>query len=102
MLVRLLHASFQRVTSSMSRNAPASSCPSLHVPLMLIPSVKSRITIGRCAFALALVCIAWLPLGILEVVPFVLKWPGESSLRLHAGAAVGSLLVAAWGFWEWS
>lgn len=56
--------------------------------------------IGACAFVLALVCIAWLPLAVFDIVPFVIAWPGQSSLRLHAGAAVACLMVAAWGFWE--
>lgn len=61
---------------------------------------RRRRTVARAAFALALVFVGWLPLGIVEVVPFALAWPGESSLRLHAAAAVFFLLVAAWGFWE--
>lgn len=56
--------------------------------------------IAVCALTLALLFIAWLPLGIAGVVPFVIELPGESSLRLHAAAAVVCLLVAAWGFWE--
>jgi hypothetical protein len=56
--------------------------------------------IGVCAFALSLLFIAWLPLGIADVVPFVIELPGQSSLRLHAATAVVFLLVAAWGFWE--
>jgi len=57
--------------------------------------------IGTVAFLLAVVFIVWLPLGILHVVPLVLELPGEPSLRVHAAAAVGCLLVAAWGFWDW-
>lgn len=56
--------------------------------------------VGSAALSLAAVFVPWLPLGILGVVPFVLEIPGESSLRLHAGAAVLCLLIAAWGFWE--
>ena len=67
---------------------------------MAIRFLKSRRTIGGCAFALALVFIGWLPLGIYEIVPFVLELSGESSLRLHTAAAVACLMVAAWGFWE--
>jgi hypothetical protein len=62
--------------------------------------VKWRRQIAVCALSLALLLIAWLPLGIANVVPFVIELPGESSLRLHAAAAVVCLLVAAWGFWE--
>lgn len=57
--------------------------------------------IGKAAFLLALVFIVWLPLGILHVVPFVMELPGEPSLRVHAAAAVGCLVIAAWGFWRW-
>jgi hypothetical protein len=49
---------------------------------------------------LATLFIAWLPLGMLEFVPFVLQIPGESLLRTHAGAAVASLMVTAWAWWE--
>ena len=64
-------------------------------------SAKLQRMIGTAAFLLALVFIVWLPLGILHVVPLVLELPGESGLRVHAAAAVGCLVVAAWGFWEW-
>jgi hypothetical protein len=62
--------------------------------------VITRLTIGRFAFLLALAFLAWLALGILQIVPFVLELPGEPRLRVHAAAVVGCLLVAAWGFWE--
>ena len=55
--------------------------------------------IGGGAFVLSLVFIVWLPLGVLNVVPFVLELPSEPSVRVHAAVAVGCLLVAAWGFW---
>ncbi len=51
-------------------------------------------------FMLAVLFILWLPLGILEIVPFIFALPGESELRSHAGIAVSLLLLAAWGFWE--
>lgn len=63
--------------------------------------MKLQQMIGTIAFLLALMFIVWLPLGILHVVPLVLELPGESSLRVHAAAAVGCLVVAAWGFWDW-
>jgi hypothetical protein len=62
--------------------------------------VKLRRTIGESAFLFSLVFVAWLPLGIFHIVPFVLLLPGEPSVRVHAAAAVGCLLVAAWGLWE--
>jgi hypothetical protein len=52
------------------------------------------------AFVLAIGFVAWLPAGLLQIVPFVLSLPGESGLRVHAAAAVACLLVAAWGFWN--
>lgn len=61
-----------------------------------------RRAIGALSFATALVFIAWLPLGLFDVVPFVISLPGESALRTHGAAAVACLLVAAWGFWEQS
>ena len=67
---------------------------------MAIKFLRLQRSIGACAFALALVFIVWLPLGIFNVVPFVIELPGESSLRLHTAAAIACLLVAAWGFWE--
>ena len=62
--------------------------------------MKVRRLIGVSAFALALLFLAWLPLGALEIIPFVLTLPGEPSLRVHAAATVGCLMVAAWGFWN--
>ena len=59
-----------------------------------------RLAIGRCSFALALVFLAWLPLGILQIIPFVFELQGEPRLRVHAAAVVGCLMIAAWGFWE--
>jgi hypothetical protein len=56
--------------------------------------------IGKFALVLALCFLAWLPLGMLRIIPFVLALPGEPRLRVHAAAAVGCLLIAAWGFWE--
>jgi hypothetical protein len=67
---------------------------------MAIQFRKLQRVMGGCAFALALVFTVWLPLGIFNVVPFVLELPGESSLRVHAAAAVGCLMIAAWGFWD--
>ncbi|NBS56179.1 MAG: hypothetical protein EBS65_03800 [Betaproteobacteria bacterium] len=59
-----------------------------------------RRSIGAVSFAVALIFIAWLLLGILDVVPLVLQLPGESTVRSHAGAAVLLLMIAAWGYWE--
>jgi len=61
---------------------------------------KLRTKLGWMAVFCAVVFAVWLPLGIVELVPFVFEIPGETLLRSHAGLAVGSLMVAAWGFWE--
>jgi hypothetical protein len=67
---------------------------------MPAPITKLRRFIARCSFALALVFLAWLPLGIFQIIPFVFELQGEPRLRVHATAAVGCLMIAAWGFWE--
>jgi hypothetical protein len=59
-----------------------------------------RRAIGALSFAMAMVFIAWLPLGLFDIVPFAFALRGESELRTHGAAAVIFLLVAAWGFWE--
>jgi hypothetical protein len=67
------------------------------------PAATSRTmrrTLGHVAFALAIGFTLWLPAGLLQIVPFVLRWPGESSLRSHAALAVTWLLLAAWAYWN--
>jgi hypothetical protein len=66
---------------------------------MLSAVNRFRPKIGVIAAILAAVFVLWLPLGILDIVPFTFTIPGESAARSHAGLAVGSLMVAAWGFW---
>lgn len=61
---------------------------------------KFRRGAGLAGGVLAILFMAWLPLGILDLVPFVLQIPGESLLRTHAGAAVACLMVTAWACWE--
>ncbi len=61
---------------------------------------RFRRSTGFICGALAFVLIAWLPLGILGIVPFALQIPGESLVRTHAGAAVACLMVTAWAYWE--
>lgn len=55
---------------------------------------------GLAGAVLSVVFIVWLPLGIVEVLPFTLKFPGESNLRTHAAAAVACLMLTAWAWWE--
>lgn len=59
-----------------------------------------RRAIGISAGIGALLFTAWLPLGLLNVVPFAFQIPGESALRTHAGIAVALLMVSAWAYWE--
>jgi hypothetical protein len=59
------------------------------------PSRRLRRRTASCLFLLALLFTAWLPLGLVNALPFIFEWPGESSLRLHAAAAVGCLMLAA-------
>ena len=56
--------------------------------------------VAATAFATGLMLIVWLPLGVLNIVPFVFSLPGFVELRVHAGAAISCLLVAAWGYWN--
>jgi hypothetical protein len=55
---------------------------------------------ARIAFLLALISLAWLILGILELAPLLFQIPGETSLRTHASATVLFLLFASWAFWS--
>ncbi len=58
-----------------------------------------RTRIGFGAAVLAAIFVLWLPLGIIDLVPFTFAIPGESEVRTHAGLAVGSLMIAAWDSW---
>ncbi|MFM8491222.1 MAG: hypothetical protein ACKN9X_04775 [Candidatus Methylopumilus sp.] len=55
---------------------------------------------ARIAFLLAVISLAWLILGILELAPLLFQIPGETSLRTHASATVLFLLFASWAFWN--
>ena len=70
------------------------------VPAARIRRTTLRRGTGYAGGVLAALFIAWLPLGILGLVPFLLQIPGESLLRTHAGAAVACLMVTAWACWE--
>jgi hypothetical protein len=59
---------------------------------------KLRAKLGWIAVLCAVVFAVWLPLGILEVVPFVFEIPGETLLRSHAGLAVGFVDGSGLGF----
>ena len=59
-----------------------------------------RRLVGIFFFSVALLFSGWLLLGLFGVVPLILQFPGESSVRTHASAAVLFFMFAAWGFWE--
>lgn len=62
--------------------------------------VELRNKIARVTFLLALISLAWLILGILELTPLIFQIPGETTFRSHAGATVLLLLSASWAFWN--
>ena len=55
---------------------------------------------ARVTFFLAVISLAWLILGILELTPLLFQIPGETNLRTHASATVLFLLFASWAFWN--
>ncbi|MGA0129143.1 MAG: hypothetical protein ACO3I1_07655 [Burkholderiales bacterium] len=67
-----------------------------------VGQMRLRTLVGFGAAICAVLFAAWLPLGVMDIIPFVFEIPGESYLRSHAGLAVGSLMVAAWGFWDYN
>ena len=56
--------------------------------------------IGKAAIALGLLAVIWLILGMLNVVPFLIELPQETSIRAHASLAVIFLLIGSWAFWN--
>ena len=44
--------------------------------------------------------LVWLILGMINVVPFLLELPQETSIRAHASLAVIFLLIGSWAFWN--
>ena len=62
--------------------------------------VVMRKTFGKVSFILAVIASLWLILGMLKIVPFLLKIHGETDLRAHASLAVFFLVCATWGFWK--
>ena len=59
-----------------------------------------KIKIGKAALFLAFLAIIWLLLGMVNIVPFLIEIPQESSIRAHASIAVIFLLIASWAFWN--
>ena len=56
--------------------------------------------IGKVALFLGSLSLIWLILGMINVVPFLLELPQETSLRAHASVAVIFLLIGSWAFWN--
>jgi hypothetical protein len=56
--------------------------------------------IGKAALVLAALAVIWLILGMLNLVPFLIELPQETSIRAHASLAVIFLLIGSWAFWN--
>jgi hypothetical protein len=56
--------------------------------------------IGKVALFLSAIAVIWLLLGMVDVVPFLIELPQETSIRAHASLAVIFLLIASWAFWN--
>jgi len=56
--------------------------------------------IGITALFLASLAVTWLLLGMLNIVPFLIELPQETSIRAHASLAVIFLLIGSWAFWN--
>ena len=60
-------------------------------------SMKRKI--GKVALFLASLAVIWLLLGMVNIVPFLIELPQETSIRAHASVAVVLLLIGSWAFW---
>ena len=56
--------------------------------------------IGKVALVLGFLALIWLLLGMINVVPFLIELPQETSVRAHASLAVIFLLIGSWAFWN--
>ena len=56
--------------------------------------------IGKVALVLGSLSVIWLILGMINVVPFLIELPQETSIRAHASLAVIFLLIGSWAFWN--
>jgi len=56
--------------------------------------------IGKVALILGFLSVIWLILGMINVVPFLIELPQETSIRAHASLAVIFLLIGSWAFWN--
>ena len=56
--------------------------------------------IGKAALFLATLAVIWLLLGMVNIIPFLIELPQETSIRAHASLAVILLMIASWAFWN--
>ena len=59
-----------------------------------------KIIIGKAALFLASLAVIWLLFGMVNIVPFLLELPQETTIRAHASIAVIFLLIGSWAFWN--
>ena len=59
-----------------------------------------KIIIGKAALFLASLAVIWLLLGMVNIVPFLIELPQETTIRAHASIAVVFLLIGSWAFWN--
>jgi len=59
-----------------------------------------RKTFGKICFVISILASIWLILGMLNIIPLLIKIHGETDIRAHASLAVFFLICAAWGFWK--
>ena len=59
-----------------------------------------KIKIWNIALFLATLAVIWLLLGMVNIVPFLIELPQETSIRAHASLAVIFLLIGSWAFWN--
>ncbi|MAZ79530.1 MAG: hypothetical protein CMD72_02145 [Gammaproteobacteria bacterium] len=56
--------------------------------------------IGIAAIILGSLALIWLIFGMINVVPFLIDLPQETSIRAHASLTVTLLLIGSWAFWN--
>ena len=59
-----------------------------------------KIIIGKAALFFASLAVIWLLLGMVNIVPFLIELPQETTIRAHASIAVIFLLIGSWAFWN--
>ena len=72
----------------------------MYVEVKKHQALGCRRMLGVLGALTALPFFAWLPLGLLELVPSMVDVFGVPGLRIPASLTVGGLLVAAVGFYE--